>query len=648
MDSWFVDFKKAQDLMEKLKESNYQFEEQNLEKNAELKTEQNLQQEQQQNLQQEQQQNLQQGIEYIQEQENEIKIKIELLKNKLIRKVLPDDDRMRILAVNYLSLRNLIKIGKRMIGTGQIGGKASGFLIARAIIRKNKPEMKERLEQHDSFFIGSHFFYTFLILNDCWEDRKRLTNKDTFLQGLQDIQRKILNGKFERYIIRQFREMLNYFGQSPIVVRSSSLQEDAFGNSFSGKYETIFCPNQGTPEQRLENFISAIKRIYASAVSREALLYRQDRNLLVKDEEMALLVQRVSGIDYGQYFLPHIAGVGFSYNPFVWDEKIDPNSGFLRLVFGLGTRAVDRTGDDYTCLVALNAPNLRISKDLSEIRKYSQYYIDVLNLKTNKLESIPYHRFFHMNLDIPINLFVTADPGAERRAQQLGLKHSFTSILTLTPILNNSKVLQDLGDILSELQKAYSFPVDIEFTINFRSFEEYTIHLLQCRPFQVTQETKGIKTPENIEQSYIVIKFKGPVIGTSRKVFVDRLIYISPHDYSELSIQEKYLIARIIGNINLNYCSHSQNIMLIGPGRWGTSSPNLGVPITYEEINKISIIGEIAEMHDHLIPDISLGTHFFNNIVENNLLYFADKGEYYQNLELLKDEPNKLLFFNSQ
>ena len=132
-------------------------------------------------------------------------------------------------------------------------------------------------------------------------------------EGIEAIKEKILKGKFPRFILNQFREMLDYFGQSPIIVRSSSLLEDAYGNSFSGKYESVFCANQGNHKERLFAFLNAVRVVYASTIDIEALTYRKDRGLLDKDEEMALLVQRVSGEKQGPYYFPHIAGVGYSF-----------------------------------------------------------------------------------------------------------------------------------------------------------------------------------------------------------------------------------------------------------------------------------------------------------------------------------------------
>ena len=212
-------------------------------------------------------------------------------------------------------------------------------------------------------------------------------NPATLLDGAEEARQRILEGDFPDYIVKRFSDMLNYFGQSPIIVRSSSLLEDNFGNAFSGKYESVFCTNQGTHQKRLEEFINAVRLIYASSMSEKALSYRAQRNVLEQDEQMALLVQRVSGKPYGKFFFPQLAGVGLSYNPYVWDESIDPEAGVLRLVFGLGTRAVNRFDDDYTRMVALNEPDKHPGADFDEVARYSQKKVDILNLAEDSFAS---------------------------------------------------------------------------------------------------------------------------------------------------------------------------------------------------------------------------------------------------------------------
>ena len=184
--------------------------------------------------------------------------------------------------------------------------------------------------------------------NDLFRLRLQLT-RDSHLthEEFEEVEERFLDGEFPPAIMEQFRDMLDYFGQAPIIVRSSSLLEDSFGNAFAGKYRSEFCANQGSPEERMEAFLRAVKLVYASAINPDALSYRRKRGLGESDEQMAILVQRVSGMPYQNYFFPCLAGVAFSRNLYAWSNRIDPEQGMIRLVFGLGTRAVDRVGGDY-------------------------------------------------------------------------------------------------------------------------------------------------------------------------------------------------------------------------------------------------------------------------------------------------------------
>ena len=287
---------------------------------------------------------------------------------------------------------DVLEIWKRMIGTGLIGGKSVGMLLARAILKQTAPHWLERLEAHDSFFVGSDVFYSFLVENDCWWLRQKQRDPNNYLDNVDEARRRILAGRFPEYLVKEFAEMVDYYGQSPIIVRSSSLLEDNYGNAFAGKYESVFCANQGPHAKRLQDFLSAVKAVYASSMSEKALRYRAQRGLLDRDEQMSLLVQRVSGGCHGSLFFPQVAGVALSRNPYVWSEQIDPAAGMVRLVFGLGTRAVDRSDDDYTRIVALNAPERRPESDFDEVREFSQRKVDVIDLEANQPVSYDFHR----------------------------------------------------------------------------------------------------------------------------------------------------------------------------------------------------------------------------------------------------------------
>jgi len=564
-------------------------------------------------------------------------------RQRLIRMAVTRDAQLIELVSKYLDLSDLISVGNHMIGTGLIGGKTVGMLLAQAILGKND-SWKSRLETHDSFFIGSDVFYSYLINTKCWWIRWKQKNSKDLLENVEEARLRLLTGSFSEDIQNQFREILNYFGQSPIIVRSSSLLEDAYGNSFSGKYESVFCANQGTPEKRLDNFMSAVKKVYASTMNSEALLYRHDRGLLERDEQMALLVQRVSGVMYGDYYLPHIAGVGFSYNLYVWDKSIDPKAGVLRLVFGLGTRAVNRNDDDYTRIVAVNEPGKRPEAGFYQLRKYAQRKVDLLNLKLNSLTS-EYFSDIILNISgIPVELFVSKDMEMEELSKERNQKNWFPWILTFDRLFSETEVIKDIGEILKTLEQVYNYPVDIEFTVNFTDDKNYKINLLQCRPYQIKKAVGAIKEPQ-FHENNLILKTHGPIIGTSMQTPVDTLIYVVPSVYGKLSEKDKYGVAALIGKIANIERRKLKTTMLLGPGRWGSTTPALGVPVGFADIRNVSVLCEIAEMHEGLVPDVSFGTHFFNNLVELDILYMAiypEKSDNVINREFLNNSENQL------
>lgn len=551
------------------------------------------------------------------EPSTEIATEARALTQQLITMVVTRDKRMAELASRYLALPDIVEIMQRMVGTGLIGGKSLGMLMARAILKRSDPRWSARLESHDSFYIGSDVFYTCLVQNGCWWLRRRQKDFQAYLDRVALARHRILEAKFPYDIEHQFMEMLEYFGQSPLIVRSSSLLEDNFGNAFSGKYESVFLANQGSPQDRLDAFLNAVRTVYASAMSEDGLLYRQQHGLLDTDEQMALLVQRVSGQQRDDLFFPQLAGVGFSFNPFVWHEDIDPQAGVLRLVFGLGTRAVNRSDDDYTRLVALNQPLKRHEDHSDRGRPHAQRRVDVLDLSANALVSRPFEDVVPLLPGPLATMFTDEDtpvsPGKFVR-------------LNLTKLFATTDFVPTMRTLCRTLQEAYTSPVDIEFTTNFTEDGSYRINLVQCRPFQVKigGDASCVTLPSSIEPHNMFLSTTGPIIGHSLAARIERLIYVVPSVYSRLSMVQRGAVARAIGQLtHLDPPGRRRIIMLVGPGRWGTSMPALGVPVSFAEINTVSVICELAIMHEGLAPDVSLGTHFFNDLVEMDMLYMA-------------------------
>lgn len=537
------------------------------------------------------------------------------LHERLLRMVVSRDPRMLDLARRWLSVDDLRAIGRRTIGSGLIGGKAVGMLLARAILKVSGPQWESILEVHDSFYVASDVFYTYLVHNGCWHLRRMLKRSEALpTEDAEQARQRMLHGEFPDDILNQFGAMLDYFGQSPIIVRSSSLLEDDFGNSFAGKYESVFCANQGSHEGRMAALLEAVRRIYASTLSEEALEYRHRRGLMDRDEQMAILIQRVSGARHGTYFFPRFAGVAYSFNPYVWNDAIDPEAGVLRLVFGLGTRAVDRTDDDYTRIVALNAPGRIPDADASGQPRAAQRHVDLLDLECNRHISLPFSQ-------IASDSDTGRHPAFIRRRPVSGHQDAAHAHLDLAPLLATTGFVEAMRQGLAALHEAYAHPVEVEFAVNFQREDQFRIHILQCRPFHYQGSAPIVEYPHHISPERTVFEAHGPIIGHSRAESLDTIVWIEPERYHDLPLKDRYSLARALGKI-LRAPRRLGCTLLAGPGRWGTSTPSLGVPVSFGEINAVDILVEMMSANA-LMPDLSLGTHFFSEMVEANMMYIA-------------------------
>lgn len=546
-------------------------------------------------------------------------------KRLLIGLFIGREKRIKDLALQNFNLKDLLKIVSREVGTGYIGGKSVGMLLARKIIKNAQGEMadiQQYLEPDDSFFIGADVYYTYIVQNDWWELRLAQKTEEGYFAMADSLREKLLTGSFPEIIEEEFVRLLEYYGQSPIIVRSSSLQEDNFGNAFAGKYESVFCVNQGTPQERLHAFEDALRRVYASTMNPDALQYRKQRGLAFKDEQMAILVQRVSGDYYGDYFFPHAAGVGNSSNLYVWDKNMDMDAGMLRLVFGLGTRAVDRVIGDYVKIVALDDPSRLPLLTAQDERKYSQHKADVLDLRKNIWCSKEITDLAKEDIRVKKTLFFTMDYAEADRLRELGytnLPVPFT--VNFRKMLTQTKFPEIMKKTLKLLSDTYDYPVDIEFTVNFQDDQNFFFNLVQCRPLQTRGLGKTVEIPELETKEDCLFYSEGNFMGGNLRISLDKIIFVDIHEYLACPEQDKYQIARDIGK--LNRALQGENVLLMGPGRWGTTTPSLGVPVHFTEISNMAAMCEISYQTEGLMPELSYGSHFFQDLVESGVFYIA-------------------------
>lgn len=559
------------------------------------------------------------------EQREPIRPLIEEMVVVLLKALLSDQPSFIHIAKNWFTAEDFRFIQSRMIGSGKIGGKAGGLLLAWRILRASAPSLAAQMTIPRSYFIGANAFFDFLEANHLEYYNQKFKPLDQIRAEYPHLQEEFLRGSLPEPLRVRLREVLRDVGNAPLVVRSSSLLEDGIGNAFAGKYISIFCPNQGSEEEKLGALADAIRRVYASVYNPDALAYRRRMELLESDERMSVLLQEVQGQAYRQYFFPALAGVAFSHSPIVWNPRLRREEGFCRIVMGLGTRAVNRVAEDYPRLVTLSHPSLRPETTPAEIRRYSQKTADVVDLQAAALISLPVSQL--LQTDFPgLHLLASIDQGDTLMPIfSLGPQLSpERMVLTFDNFLQKTDFVHLIKGVLSTLARQYDVPVDVEFAVTLDPDSpepKIVLHLLQCRVQSGVREDMACKIPKGIdpEDKFFV---GTRVVPQGSVQHVQYVCYVDPEAYGALTdAGERKAVAATVGR--LNKVLENQSFILIGPGRWGSVDPLLGVPVTYADIFNTRVLVELAVEQQGAIPEPSYGTHFFQDLVEARIFPVA-------------------------
>ena len=534
--------------------------------------------------------------------------------------MLTRDERLRELIKEHFTPEDYFEIHDRMVGTGMIGGKATGMLRSRKLTENLRPDIYSRIEPHDSFYIGSDVFYTYIVDNGFWDLRVRQRTEEGYFTLAGEAEQKLLSGRFSDAMEEEFRRILEYYGSDPVIVRSSSILEDGFGNAFAGKYESVFCAGNGSLEERLETFEQAIRTVYASTMGLSALDYRKRRGLDKRDEQMAILVQRVSGSRYEDFYMPCAAGVGYSISPYRFSPE-HPSEGMLRLVMGLGTAAVDRRTGSYPRMVMMEDPTKVTLTSSSDKHQFSQRLVDAVRFASGEVEGLDPE---FVRKEIPAymtRLLLSHDWDAERIFTDRGENRQILYV-SCDGLVKNRQLMDDMRGILQLLKEAYVYPVDIEYTINVAPSGDYVIDLLQCRPLQQTKEGDAVVIPQ-VPADRILLETKGVSMGFSRTFPVDLVVYIDPIRYYEMPYRDKFRVRDLLSAVNWKLRGQKKRMLLLTPGRICTSSAELGVPSAFADISEFDMIAEISETRAGYVPELSYGSHIFQDLVEAEILYTA-------------------------
>jgi len=356
-------------------------------------------------------------------------------------------------------------------------------------------------------------------------------------------------------------------------------------------------------------------------------------------------VQRVSGTKFDKYYMPCAAGVGFSYSVYRWSDEFSADAGLLRLVAGLGTKAVDRTGVDYPRLVNLDNPESTILTRSSDKHRFSQRRVDVIDLQKNEVRDIDVSELIPELPDWYVNLVCEHDYDTERMFYERGQRRNVLFV-SCDGIVKKRELMKMMKDILSTLQEHYGNPVDVEYTINFRKDGAFTVNLLQCRPMAVWESAANREIP-NIEKDKVLFKVNQTFMGNSAELNIDVVVWIDSKKYHGYPYNQKSSLCSVVSKINKYYEGKNKKLMLVSPGRIGTSSPELGVPVVFSDISNFKVLCEYADIEIGFVPELSYGSHMFQDIVETEMFYVAVMGTERSgtevfNKEFFKNEPSVL------
>ncbi|MBM4166858.1 MAG: pyruvate, phosphate dikinase [Ignavibacteria bacterium] len=583
--------------------------------------------------------------------------KIELspfLKNniivQLIHRLFTEQLEFINIAKQYVEIDDFFEILQHTVfpenSHGKLGGKSAGLFLAQKILQRlsQKEPLLKDIKVPRTWYISSDAIQHFLYYNNLEEIiEQKYKDIEQIRQEYPNIVQIFKNSRFPSDIIKGLSLILDDFENKPIIVRSSSLLEDRFGFAFAGKYKSLFLANRGSKGERLNALMDAIAEVYASVFGPDPILYRKEKGLIDFHEEMAVMVQEVVGTNVANYFLPSFAGVAFSNNEFRWSPRIKREDGLLRIVAGLGTRAVDRLSDDYPVLLSPGQPNIRVNVSPEEMVKYSPRKIDVINLEKNTFETIQTEKLFKM--------FGNEYPSAEHIVSVYSDEHVTTKsrfhldfendelVITFSGLFANTPFVKQTKLIMDSLKENMGIPVDVEFASTGKDF-----YLLQCRPQSFSKDSLPSPIPKDIPHKEILFSAK-KFISNGKVPDITHIVYVDPNEYQLLdTLADLKSIGRVIGKLNV--LLPKRQFILMGPGRWGSRGDiKLGVNVTYSDISNTAMLIEIAKSEGNYVPELSFGTHFFQDLVESSIRYlplYPDEQNVIYNEAKLKSSKNLL------
>lgn len=503
------------------------------------------------------------------------------------------------------------------IGEGSLGGKGRGLAFLDNII-KTHPELNAFPE------VAVHIPKTVVLCTDLFDQFMEQNN--LYQIALSDASdEEILEHFLQAKLSEALRQDFFIFFEatkSPIAIRSSSLLEDAHYQPFAGIYSTYMIPYNEDKEVMLKMLASAIKSVYASVFYRDSKAYMTATRNVIDQEKMAVILQEVVGKQYDQYYYPNISGVLRSLNYYpIGNEKAE--DGIANLALGLGKYIVD---GGQTLRVSPYHPNqiLQTSEMETALREtQTQFYaLDTSligdNFKVDDGFNIQKRRVKEAEADRSLHYIAsTYDP--YDLVIRDGLYEGGRKIISFCGVLQQGifplpEIMQMAMKLGEEKMKR---PVEIEFACNINEDRTGDFNLLQIRPIVDSKQVLEEDVAAIADEACLLRSHNSLGHGVSDEV--TDVVYVKYDD--QFSAANNHYVADDIERINRQFLAENKNYILVGPGRWGSSDPWLGIPVKWPHISGARVIVELALKNYRIDP--SQGTHFFQNLTSFGVGYFT-------------------------
>lgn len=523
------------------------------------------------------------------------------------------------------------------LGDGQLGGKARGLAFIDSVINKHKIMYK-----WDQVVVAIP--RTVVLTTDLFDEFMDEGNLYEFaLSNVSDeeILNRFVRSRTPSRMKTYIKEMVDFF-DTPLAIRSSSLLEDSHYQPFAGVYSTYMIPNNHDDAAiRYQQLEQAIKSVYASVFYKGSKAYIAATSNVIDEEKMAVVIQEVSGRTYDDKFYPTVSGVARSVNFYpIGPERY--SDGIANIAFGLGKTIVDGGMSIRFCpkypekVLQLSSIEMALRDSQKEFYSLD---LDPDRFKPSVDETANFHKIRIRNLKGKSSLkYVASTYDYEDRIIRDGIYDTGKVIITFSHILNHKSF--PLSDILQELlqigQREMNNQVEIEFavTLDPPGEEVRIFHFLQIRPIVEAQEKNLVKITKHTPEESII--YSKHALGNGLIDSICDFVYVRPESFDPAHSKT---IADAIDKLNSRFVSEGRNYILVGPGRWGSADPWLGIPVKWAQISAARLIVE-AGLDNYRI-DPSQGTHFFQNLTAFHVGYFTVNpfiGDGYYDIEYLNKQ----------